>query len=193
MLRIDPTADGDAPYTIPADNPFVGVDGADPEIWSVGLRNPWRFSFDRATGDLWIADVGQNGCEEIDVAWAADGWRPRASTSAGARSRARTASTTTSRPTAPRPRSTSTSTATTAARSAAAPSTAAREIPALVGWYVYGDYCSGQIQGLRVENRALAQVLPLTTQSQNTAIRVGPDGELWAISIGGQVARIVAG
>ena len=66
-------------------------------------------------------------------------------------------------------------------------------IPALSGWYVWGDYCSGQIQGLRVQDRALAQVLPLAVQSQNTAIRVGPDGELWAISIGGEIARIVAG
>ena len=58
---------------MPPDNPFVGVDGAAPEIWSTGLRNPWRFSFDRQTGDLWIADVGQNAVEEIDVAPASDG------------------------------------------------------------------------------------------------------------------------
>jgi glucose/arabinose dehydrogenase len=65
LLRIDPQAQGEAPYTVPADNPFVGVAGAD-EIWSYGLRNPWRFSFDRATGALVIADVGQGSWEEID-------------------------------------------------------------------------------------------------------------------------------
>jgi glucose/arabinose dehydrogenase len=73
MLRIDPHASGNAAYTVPSDNPFVGVQGARPEIWSIGLRNPWRFSFDRSTSDLWIADVGQDHWEEVDVGWAADG------------------------------------------------------------------------------------------------------------------------
>ena len=65
ILRID--VDGVAPYTVPPDNPFVGVPGARDEIWVYGLRNPWRFSFDRATGDLFIADVGQGEWEEIDL------------------------------------------------------------------------------------------------------------------------------
>jgi glucose/arabinose dehydrogenase len=64
ILRIDPS--GASGYTVPADNPFVGDADAKPEIWSYGLRNPWRFSFDRETGDLWIGDVGQNAYEEID-------------------------------------------------------------------------------------------------------------------------------
>jgi glucose/arabinose dehydrogenase len=63
ILRLD--VDGGAPYAVPADNPFVGRDGARGEIWAFGLRNPWRFSFDRATGDLYIADVGQNEYEEV--------------------------------------------------------------------------------------------------------------------------------
>ena len=54
------------PYGIPPDNPFVGIPGALAEIWALGLRNPWRYSFDRQTHDLWIADVGQNLYEEID-------------------------------------------------------------------------------------------------------------------------------
>ena len=69
LLRLDVTSDPTQPYVIPADNPWVtedwnGVDVRD-EIWAVGLRNPWRFSFDRTTGDLWIGDVGQNQFEEI--------------------------------------------------------------------------------------------------------------------------------
>jgi glucose/arabinose dehydrogenase len=73
LLRIDPTPNGNAAYTIPPDNPYASGGGARPEIWSSGLRNPWRFSFDAATGDLWIGDVGQNAIEEIDHVPAADG------------------------------------------------------------------------------------------------------------------------
>ncbi len=83
LLRID--VDGGVPYAIPADNPYVGVDGAD-EIWAIGLRNPWRFSFDWETGDLYIGDVGQGDWEEISYQ-AADtpgglnfGWRCREAT-----------------------------------------------------------------------------------------------------------------
>ena len=63
ILRID--VDNGTPYSIPADNPFVGVTGDD-EIFAYGLRNPWRCAFDRETGDLWIADVGQNAREEVN-------------------------------------------------------------------------------------------------------------------------------
>lgn len=65
ILRID--VDGETTYAIPDDNPFVNVPGARPEIWGYGLRNPWRFSFDRGTGDLYIADVGQGQWEEVNV------------------------------------------------------------------------------------------------------------------------------
>jgi glucose/arabinose dehydrogenase len=73
ILRIDieGTAGG-AAYAIPAGNPFAGGGGA-PEVWLYGLRNPWRISFDRATGDLWIGDVGQSSYEEVDVARAGVG------------------------------------------------------------------------------------------------------------------------
>ncbi len=65
MLRID--VDGGTPFAIPPDNPFVGDPTGADEIWASGLRNPWRYSFDRLTGDLYIADVGQNQIEEVDV------------------------------------------------------------------------------------------------------------------------------
>jgi glucose/arabinose dehydrogenase len=70
ILRIDVSQ---APYTVPADNPFVGVAGARPEVWSYGLRNPWRFSFDRTTGDLYIGDVGESTWEEVNHASATAG------------------------------------------------------------------------------------------------------------------------
>nr|MCU0347218.1 PQQ-dependent sugar dehydrogenase [Saprospiraceae bacterium] len=64
MLRID--VDNGSPYAVPASNPFLTDANTLDEIWALGLRNPWRFSFDRATGDLWIGDVGQDAWEEID-------------------------------------------------------------------------------------------------------------------------------
>ena len=82
ILRLDVSGNGTG-YAIPTSNPFVGQDDVRPELWSLGLRNPWRNSFDRATGDLWIADVGQGAREEINLERAGDpgghnyGWRLR--------------------------------------------------------------------------------------------------------------------
>jgi glucose/arabinose dehydrogenase len=83
ILRIAPTtADGGPGFRVPASNPFVGRPGARGEIWDYGLRNPWRFSFDRRTGDLVIGDVGQDAVEEIDLVRRGRtkgrnfGWRP---------------------------------------------------------------------------------------------------------------------
>lgn len=81
LLRIDVNNSTMAnPYAIPADNPFIGSPSASDEIWAYGLRNPWKFSFDRMNGDIWIADVGQNAREEINRAALTDaglnyGWR----------------------------------------------------------------------------------------------------------------------
>jgi glucose/arabinose dehydrogenase len=73
ILRIEPHASGGRPYTVPAGNPFTRRQGARPEIYSYGLRNPWRFSFDRQTGALAIGDVGQSSQEEIDFVAAGRG------------------------------------------------------------------------------------------------------------------------
>jgi hypothetical protein len=80
MLRID-VESGSATYAVPSSNPFVNNSGTRPEIWALGLRNPWKYTFDRETGDLWIADVGQNRAEEVNVQVASSrggenyGWR----------------------------------------------------------------------------------------------------------------------
>ena len=73
ILRIDPRPSDGQPYTVPADNPNVTFDGADPRVWARGLRNPYSFSFDPSTGDMWIADVGQGEWEEINFAPATNG------------------------------------------------------------------------------------------------------------------------
>ncbi len=78
LLRLDVSRTDDTPYLVPADNPFVSAAGTGDrpprgEVWSYGLRNPWRFSFDRANGDLWIGDVGGSAFEEIDYLPASDG------------------------------------------------------------------------------------------------------------------------
>lgn len=80
ILRIDVDGNSNGNYGIPADNPFVGNSAAMDEIWAYGLRNPWKFSFDRSTDELWIADVGQNSIEEINMVPSTEaavnyGWR----------------------------------------------------------------------------------------------------------------------
>ena len=67
ILRIDPRPATGEPYGVPADNPFITTPGALPEIWSAGLRNPWRIDLDPSTGELWVADVGQGDWEEVTV------------------------------------------------------------------------------------------------------------------------------
>lgn len=77
ILRIDvDRVEGELPYAIPPDNPFRDRTGARPEIWTFGFREPWRMSFDRQTGDLWVRDVGQNRFEEVTIARAGEnhGW-----------------------------------------------------------------------------------------------------------------------
>ena len=191
ILRIDPTPSGDAEYTVPADNPFVGVAGARPEIWSVGLRNPWRFSFDPQTGDLWIADVGQNEVEEIDVAWAADGagrglnfgWSAWEGTNRFNDDQPGDGVTL---PVYEYPHGDE---GCSVSGGAVYRGTA---VPALTGWYVFADYCSGRITGLRMSGRELAAVAPLGELGAVTAVRAGPDGELYVLSAAGDIARIVA-
>lgn len=190
ILRIDPAPGDGVEYTIPNDNPFIGVDGALPEIWAVGLRNPWRFSFDVATGDLWIADVGQNEWEEVDVAWAADGagrglnfgW------SAYEGTHVYNTDQPTDGVTPPVHEYQHGEAGCSISGGAVYRGT---QIPALVGWYLFGDYCSGRIVGLRMEGTTLAQTLELTSVPNTSSVRASPDGELYATSLGGQVVQIV--
>ena len=148
LLRVDvDDADPGRTYHVPSDNPFAGVPGARPEVWALGLRNPWRFSFDRGTGDLWIGDVGQGSWEEIDRPTSRSGgenyqWKCME----GLHPYSTDVSCTQGRSTPPifeygHGTGDCAITGGYVYRGAA--------VPALAGAYVYGDYCSGRIWALR--------------------------------------------
>ncbi|MCE9622463.1 MAG: PQQ-dependent sugar dehydrogenase [Actinomycetia bacterium] len=190
LLRIDPRASGDQPYTIPADNPFVDVDGATPEIWSIGLRNPWRFNFDSATGDLWIGDVGQGEWEEVDVARASDGggrgvnfgWSALEGTHPYNGDQSTDGVTMPIHEYQHGDSGCSISGGTVYRGDA---------IPSLRGWYLFGDYCSGKVWALSAEPGAAPVVLELANAGSVSAIAAGPDGELYVLAYGtGSVLRI---
>ena len=185
ILRIDPTATGSGAYTIPADNPFVGVAGARGEIWSVGLRNPWRFTFDRANGDLWIADVGQNLWEEVDVAPAAKGagrganfgWSAFEATHAFNADQPSDAVTMPIYEYPHGPQGCSVSGA-AVYRGAT--------IPSLAGWFLFSDYCSGIVWATRADG----DVVTLGTLTSVSSINDGPDGAVYVLAYDGTVFRI---
>jgi glucose/arabinose dehydrogenase len=189
ILRIDPHPSDTATYTVPADNPFVGVSGARPEIWSVGLRNPWRFSFDRQTGDLWIADVGQNEWEEVDVAWASDGtgrgtnfgWSAWEGNHRFNKDQSPDGATP---PIYEYPHGDAGCSISGGVRYRGA------AVPALVGWYVYGDYCAGQVRALQIEGSAVTRELVLGTAPSISAVTEAPDGELLVLSVAGAIYAV---
>lgn len=192
ILRIDPAPDGDQPYTIPPDNPFVGVDGARAEIWSVGVRNPWRFTFDSATGDLWIGDVGQDEWEEVDVARAVDGggrglnfgWSAFEGTHRFNDDQAADGVTMPIFEYAHGNAGCSVSGGAVYHGS---------EVPSLAGWYVFSDYCSGIVTALQQTNGELTGQVELGTVSGVSAICSGPDGQLYVLSLNDSaIYRIVA-
>jgi glucose/arabinose dehydrogenase len=145
LLRID-VESGAAPYGIPPTNPFLGMVGYREEIWALGLRNPWRFSFDRLAGDLYIGDVGQSAVEEIDVQPAGSpgrqnyGWNIMEGGGCYNSATCNTAGLTL--PVATYDHSQGCSVTGGAVYRGSA-------LPALQGIYFYGDYCSGRIWGLR--------------------------------------------
>lgn len=193
LLRIDPLATADAPFTVPEGNPFVDVEGADPTIWSTGLRNPWRFSFDPATGDLWIADVGQNDLEEIDVARATAGRGAGRGLSFGWSAFEGNARFNGDQPEAGHVPPVVTYSHDTGGCSVSGGAVSrGDQLPGLDGWYVYGDYCTGQIWGYDTTGVGSPGVVELAELGGLAAIAAGPDGTLYAISNAGPVARIVA-
>jgi glucose/arabinose dehydrogenase len=187
ILRID--VEGASPYAIPAGNPFGASPGARGEIWSYGLRNPFRFSFDRGSGDMYIGDVGQAALEEIDFAGRSNGgqnfgWsRTEGTQCFGSANCDRSGITF---PIAEYGHDAGCSvTGGYVYRGAA--------IPALQGEYFYGDFCSGFVRSLHVDGgsasgqREWPELAPgdsITSFGQDAA------GEIYVVTAGGAVFRV---
>jgi len=193
ILRIDPRQDGDSPYRIPAGNLFDEVDNAAPEIWDMGLRNPFRWNFDACTGDMYIGDVGQGAFEEIDIELALDGrrnygWNVMEGFSCyGAEECDKTGLTL---PVLDYPSEGSGASVTGGAVYRGS------KIPALRGAYFYADYVKNRVWSVIFDRTEQKVTNPVSyTQDLNlsspVAIQNGPDGELYFVSISaGTVYRL---
>lgn len=191
ILRIDPTSvKGGEEYSIPRDNPFADVEGARAEILAYGLRNPWRFSFDRKTGGLWIGDVGQNSLEEIDYlgrlgAGANFGWSAFEGTERFNSDQ--------EAPNSLRP-------VLTYGRDQGCSVTGGyvvrdRDLESLYGRYLYADFCQGQLRSFAAEeaipgpaedDTALGLQVPSVSSFAEDR-----RGRVYAISLDGPVYRLV--
>ena len=188
VLRIDIDPAGSAAYDVPDDNPFADGGGA-PEVWHWGLRNPWRLSFDRSNGDLWIGDVGQGSWEEVDVARAGVaglnfGWNVMEGSSCYGSDECPT-------------------------DGLALPvSDYGRDLgctviggyvyrgeqhPSLSGAYLFADYCSGRI--FAIDAATEGPVAPVTvgdTDARISAFGEDADGELFVMALQGDIWRVTA-
>lgn len=188
ILRINPKAPSDGyNYSIPPDNPFVGVDGFRDEIWAYGLRNPWRFSFDQGTGQLWAGDVGQNSYEEVNIIRAGRnyGWNIMEGFHCYPPSVPRCNQTNLEMPVVEY--------VTSGDNCAVAGGYVYRgaRLPNLYGAYVYGDFCSGNIWVLRHDGGNVTEHFMLA----DTDIRIssfGEDaaGELYILSFDGRIYQV---
>jgi glucose/arabinose dehydrogenase len=194
ILRID--VQSGTSYTVPPDNPFVGQQPAKrPEVWSYGLRNPWRFSFDRANGDLYIADVGETTLEEIDVAAAADGgakgvnygWSIMEGGQCLGGGQCDQAGLTL--PTGQYSHADGCSVIGGYVYRGSA-------LPALQGVYFFGDFCERWVRSFRYAARTATELTEwptLRTASSLTSFGEDAAGELYVLESSGRVSRIVAG
>jgi glucose/arabinose dehydrogenase len=197
ILRIDvDTPDGSIPYSSPVDNPYAGaIPGLDP-IYTIGMRNPWRMSFDRLTGELLAGDVGQGSREEVDlVALGGNyGWRVMEGTRCNIASDPLPCNSQAFTPPALEYTH-------TAGRCAVTGGYVYRGTAGALpqGTYVYGDYCSGEIFGADVDDLPLdPAALPVTptlllnTTGLLSSFGEDEDGEIYAVDRGGQVLRLLA-
>ena len=192
ILRINPAATTTAAYTIPADNPFVGTPDARGEIWSIGLRNPWRFSFDE-NDNLWIADVGQNKWEEINMVRRTPqtlagkgvdfGWSAFEGTHRFNDDEQADAS---QMPVFEYSHSDS-----NCSVSGSAVATT-QNMPLRRGWYFFGDYCSGRVTALHIDADGKVRTESVTTKAGNiTGLRSISKG-VYLLTLNGTISRIAA-
>jgi glucose/arabinose dehydrogenase len=188
LLRLD--VDGGTPYAIPAGNPFVGQAGVRAEIWALGLRNPWRFAFDRVGGLLYVADVGQNRWEEINVVTATRpgvnyGWRILEGNECYGASTCNTQGL--ERPAVEYSHSEGCSvTGGVVYRGAL--------LPGVAGHYFYSDYCTGFLRSFRYENGSAVDRRSWNVGALGMVLSFGEDttGELYVLSANGRVYRLEA-
>jgi len=196
LLRIDPRRSGGRPYRVPASNPFVGRSGARGEIYSYGLRNPWRFSFDRRSNVITIADVGQGEVEEVNFAAQGGargvnyGWRPFEGSI-----RTPGISTSESAPNAVKPviellheDGNCSITGGYVVRDAG--------LPALLGRYVYGDFCAGRLRSANLSAGAAqgdGAIPGLAKVEQLSSFGEDARGRVYVTSLNGPVYRLAAG
>jgi glucose/arabinose dehydrogenase len=186
ILRINPTPSDGRQYTIPPDNPFANGGGL-PEIWAYGLRNPWRFTWDRETGNMWIADVGQNAWEEVDFLPAGQG----AGSNFGWNHLEGTHEFEGDAPPDAVPPIFEYPLDGGACAAIGGYVYRGSEIPALTGAYLYSDYCDSAIRALVEQNGQVADQRDLgVTASQVTAFGEDQDGELYVLSQGDGLQRI---
>lgn len=190
MLRIDPRDEGG--YDIPTDNPFVTTSGARGEIWSIGLRNPWRFSFD-SQGNLWIADVGQGNLEEVSAA-KAEGATPGGrgvsfGWSAYEGSARFNEDVSSEGALMPVHEYTHTNGACSISGGAVGTNTAT---PSRAGWYFFGDYCTGKVTAILTDGEKTVLEEPVAEDFSNiTAVRT-TSTSLYVLSLDGPVHEIRA-
>ena len=191
LLRID--VSGASGYTIPPDNPYVGDTSARAEIWSYGLRNPWRFSFDRLTGDLYLADVGQNQWEEVNVAPTAVqrgrgsnyGWNVMEG------KHCYPSGPCTNPGQLPFVEYSHDGGACSISGGYVYRGSA---MPAMQGRYLYADYCTGQVWSFMYPNATvLEQSADLSPGSGVSSFGQDARGELYILQLGGAVHKIVPG
>jgi glucose/arabinose dehydrogenase len=187
MLRINVSGAGD--YTIPASNPYALSTTLRKELWNYGLRNPWRFTFDRLTGDLYIADVGQDRVEEVDVAPAASGGGENYGWNEAEGNECYTAGCNLNLYVAPE------ATYTHADGCAVIGGYVYRgsAIPALAGTYFYTDECAGWMRSFRWSAGTVTERLSWPPLSTGGPQSMGEDaqGELYIVTGGGRAYRIV--
>lgn len=189
------SSDTGLPYSVPPDNPFFAQPGYRPEIWAMGLRNPWRFSFDRTTGDLYIADVGQNEWEEVNFQPASSaggenyGWNTLEGSHCYSPASGCTPPANYSPPVAEYPHGANDSNGCSITGGFVYRGATYTDMQNI---YFYADFCQGKIWGLQFENSAWQSQLLLDTDYQPSSFGEDESGEVYLVRLSGQIYRLIS-